>query len=163
MNSDSIQVQSESSLQPEAQALLKGLYDELNVLFADYGGEEGDATMPPLDFRLHEGEFVIARIDGVAVGCAGFRRFDAETAEVKRVFVSEAARGRGVARALMRDLEERARAMGYRRLVLETSTRQPAAMRLYESLGYAAVPNYGQYADHPLTCCYAKQLFRMTE
>jgi GNAT superfamily N-acetyltransferase len=128
-----------------------------------YGGEEFE---PPLDaafFERPDGVFLVAflEVDGgdeVAVGCAGIRRHDATTAELKRMFVAEAARGRGVARALLARLEDEAVALGYDELWLETGTAQPEAIALYESEGYEPIPNYGKYRDDPRSRCYAKRL-----
>ncbi len=126
-----------------------------------YGGEEFE---PPLDasrFQPPNGTFVMAWLetdggDEVPVGCAGIRRHDDRTAELKRMFVVESARGRGVARALLARLEEEASALGYVELWLETGTEQPEAISLYESEGYEPIPNYGHYADDPRSRCYAK-------
>jgi GNAT superfamily N-acetyltransferase len=77
---------------------------------------------------------------------------------VKRLFVEADHRGKGAARALMGAIEERARRRGTSVVRLETGTRQPEAMALYESLGYTTIENYGQWADSPLSRCYAKAL-----
>ena len=55
-------------------------------------------------------------------------------------------------------LEDRARTLGYTRLVLETGTKQPEAIALYESDGYTSIPAYGYYRDAPNSRCYAKDL-----
>ncbi len=128
-----------------------------------YGGEEFE---PPLDetrFEPPDGRFLVAELevdggDWMAVGCAGIRRHGPRSAELKRMFVAEEARGRGIARSLLVRLEDEARDLGYTELRLETGTAQPEAMELYESCGYVAIPNYGQYADDPRSRCYAKPL-----
>jgi GNAT superfamily N-acetyltransferase len=145
---------------PVARALEAEMSAEIVVR---YGGEEFE---PPLDAGLFEppdGVFVVAylEVDGgdeVPVGCAGIRRHDATTAELKRMFVAEAARGRGVARALLARLEDEAVALGYDALWLETGTEQPEAIALYESAGYEPIANYGKYKDDPRSRCYAKPL-----
>jgi GNAT superfamily N-acetyltransferase len=102
--------------------------------------------------------FVVARLDGEPVGCAGIRRLDDERCELKRMYVADEARGRGVARALLARLEDEARALGYRQLWLETGTAQPEAIGLYESAGYEPIANYGAYADDPRSRCFAKRV-----
>jgi GNAT superfamily N-acetyltransferase len=130
----------------------------------DAGGADGEATegegddlrddevLPP------DGRFVIVFEGGEPVACGGFRRHDAETAEIKRMWVRPHARGRGLARLVLRELESSARARGYRALVLETGLRQPEALALYESHGYTPIPSYGFYKESPLSRCYRKEL-----
>ena len=106
---------------------------------------------------------LVARVDGEPAGCIARESVDEpgweDTVEMKRVFVHERFRGRGVARALVAAYEEAARAAGARRVRLETGTKQPEAMALYEALGYerSAVP-FGPWADSPLSVCYTKRL-----
>ena len=105
-----------------------------------------------------DGGFLVAWDGGVAVGCGGVRRHDGTTGEIKRMYVAPGARRRGISRALLRALEDRARAIGYTRLVLETGTKQPEAIALYESEGYARIEGYGYYRDAPQSRCYGKDL-----
>jgi putative acetyltransferase len=89
-------------------------------------------------------QFFIARQEGAAVGCGGVAFFDG-FAEVKRMYVREAARGDGVAQALLAHIEDVTRDAGVLLLRLETGVRQPAAIRLYERFGFqscAAFPPY---------------------
>ena len=81
-------------------------------------------------------------------------------AEVKRMFVAAAHRGRGHARAVLAELERSAAAAGRRRAVLETGTRQPEAIALYTSAGYAPIATFGVYRDSPNCRCFAKVLRR---
>jgi GNAT superfamily N-acetyltransferase len=88
----------------------------------------------------------------------GLRRHDAESAEIKRMYVVEAHRERGYARAVLAGLEAFAVATGYRRVMLETGTMQPAAIALYESSGYQRLDGFGHYADSPLSRGFVKEL-----
>ena len=88
--------------------------------------------------------FFVARLDGEAVGCGGVA-FDDGFAEVKRMYVRPAARGRGVARAILARLEQEAGARGVRRLTLETGDAQHAAMRLYQRAGFTRCAAFGPY------------------
>jgi GNAT superfamily N-acetyltransferase len=101
---------------------------------------------------------VIARDGHVAVGCGALRRRTASIAEVKRVFVRRDSRGRGIARAIMHELEQLARDAGFSEIWLETGLRQPVATRLYESLGYTRIADFGDYKGDPLSVCYGKRL-----
>jgi putative acetyltransferase len=89
--------------------------------------------------------FFVARLDGDAVGCGGVALFD-DFAEVKRMYVREAARGRGVAQALLARIEAEARAAGITSLTLETGVHQAEAIRLYERAGFRPCPVFGAYA-----------------
>lgn len=95
---------------------------------------------------------------GTPLGCGGLRRLDATEAEIKRMFVSPAQRGTGVSTAILARLEESGRELGLLRLVLETGTMQPDAVRFYEREGYTAIPNFGSYAGNAESLCYEKPL-----
>jgi putative acetyltransferase len=78
--------------------------------------------------------------------------------EVKRMCVAPAFRGRGIARALLRGLEGAACQLGFAALRLETGTRQPEAIGLYEAAGYARIPAFGEYAGDPFSVCFEKRV-----
>ena len=92
--------------------------------------------------------FFIARLDGEPVGCGGIA-FEDGFAELKRMYVRPAARGCGVARAIVSRLEEEARRRGISRLTLETGDAQIAAMRFYERAGFTRCGAFGDYAKMP--------------
>ena len=101
---------------------------------------------------------VIARFDGQAVGCGALRPKSQLIAEVKRVYVRPEARGAGIARAIMGELEQLARAAGFNEIWLETGLPQTGALRLYESLGYTRIAGFGDYRDEPENVCLGKRL-----
>jgi putative acetyltransferase len=68
------------------------------------------------------------------------------------------ARGQGLGRRVLVELEEHARRLGYRGIVLETGVQQVEAPRLYRSAGYAPIPCYGAYAGPPISRCFEKPL-----
>jgi putative acetyltransferase len=92
--------------------------------------------------------FFVARIGGEAVGCSAVALFDFY-AEVKRMYTREAARGRGVGKALLARIEREARDTGKPMLRLETGTYQAAAIVLYERCGFRPCEPFGHYADLP--------------
>lgn len=122
-----------------------------------YGGRD-ETPMEVSEFARSSGAFFIAYIDGVAVGCGGLRRHDGGVAEIKRMYVRAGHRRQGFAWRLLRALEDKARQLGYSRVVLETGTGQPEAIALYISAGYEAVAGFGRYRDQPLNRCFAKAL-----
>jgi GNAT superfamily N-acetyltransferase len=85
---------------------------------------------------------VVGWAGGEPVCCGGFKRLPDGACEIKRMYVAPAARGRGVARALLHELERRATAAGYRIARLDTGPRQPAARHLYEAERYVAIENF---------------------
>lgn len=113
-----------------------------------YGGVD-ETPVSVNEFAPPFGAFLVAVLDGQPVGCGGIRTVFSGVAEMKRLYVAPAARGRGVARRLLAALEEAALAVGSRRLVLETGSKQPEALALYASSGYTAVPAFGTYACAP--------------
>lgn len=116
-----------------------------------YGGSGDDTPTSAADFVPPAGDFLVAWLGDEPVGCGGWRaRSDlAMTAEIKRMYTVPSHRGRGVAMAVLRAVEESARSAGMRRVVLETGDRQPEAIALYERRGYARIPNFGYYRDAP--------------
>jgi putative acetyltransferase len=145
----------ESVRSADAQRLIDVLSDDLS---ARYDGEDGRAGFTPEDVEVTGGAFLIARWDGQPVGCGALRPVSQGIGEVKRLFVAEEARRRGVGRALLTALETYAVEVGYSKIILETGVRQPEAIALYERFGYTAIPNYGRYADHPLSVCMAREM-----
>ncbi|CQR63572.1 GNAT family N-acetyltransferase [Streptomyces leeuwenhoekii] len=130
-------------------------------------GDGGDATpLDPADFLPPNGLYLIAYDEqGVPVASGGWRRQDANAqgnldgdAELKRMFVLEQMRGRGLARRILAALEEDARAAGRVRMVLETGTAQPEAIALYTSSGYEPCEKFGYYRFHEESRCFAKKL-----
>ncbi len=106
-----------------------------------------------------DGAFLIAWLGDVAVGCGAVRRLDETTAEIKRMYVCPSVRNRGIGRILVEALEREAWTVGLSKVVLETGTRLASAIRLYESLGYAQIPLFGEYLASPYTSlCFAKLL-----
>jgi GNAT superfamily N-acetyltransferase len=102
--------------------------------------------------------FLVAFDDDVPVGCGGLRTLDERHGELKRMYVVPARRGTGVSKAVLAALEAEARALGWERIVLETGTEQPDAMRFYEREGYHAIPLFGYYIGSELSRCYEKRL-----
>ena len=125
-----------------------------------YGGWEGAGAEPePEQFDDPDGCFLVARLDGEPVGCAGICRCEgAETAELRRMYVAPAARRLGIARSLLGRLEEEARERGYLTLRLETGPEQPEAILLYSSGGFAVIPNFGPYSAQRRSICMEKPL-----
>jgi GNAT superfamily N-acetyltransferase len=131
-----------------------------------YGGPD-DAQIDGSQFDPPVGLFAVGYCDGAPVATGGWRRLPANdpvtgwadpAAEVKRMYVSAAMRGAGFARAMLAYLERSAAEHGLRWLLLETGSKQPEALALYQSAGYQPVRPFGHYADRPLARHLGKQL-----
>lgn len=126
-----------------AHSLVRGMRDEMAAL---YDGLDLDGPQMPkagaAEFAAPDGAFVVGFADGVAVCCGGIKPLRDGACEIKRMFVAPMARGRGVARALLGELERRARALGYAVARLDTGPRQPRAQRMYERAGYVPTENF---------------------
>jgi GNAT superfamily N-acetyltransferase len=104
------------------------------------------------------GVFLVVRDgDGDAVACGGVTRFDETRGEVKRMYEKPGARGRGLGRHQLDELERHARELGFSSLVLETGDRQDAALALYRSSGYERIPCYPPYDGRELSLCFEKR------
>ncbi|HEU4421175.1 MAG TPA: GNAT family N-acetyltransferase [Pilimelia sp.] len=132
---------------PVAQQLVGAAMADLG---ARYGGPGDTAPVDAAEFAAPEGEFLVAFIDAEPVGCAGWRsRGDAgELAELKRMYTAPGARGKGVARRLLAEIEDSARRGGRRRLILECGDRQPEAVSLYHAYGFERIEDFGHYRHH---------------
>jgi GNAT superfamily N-acetyltransferase len=104
------------------------------------------------------GTFVVARMDGRAVGCGAVRLLEPATVEVKRMYVEPDVRGRGIAKEILAHLEGAAKKLGARRAVLETGAYQDEAIGLYRRAGYRAVDCWGEYTTAPTSVCYEKAI-----
>jgi putative acetyltransferase len=139
---------------PAGISLRKAQRDELTVRYGDPNSEPGPAPTAE-DITV----FLIAEDDhGLPVACGGLRRINDTHGEIKRMYVNPDSRGTGAAVLVLRELEQRARDLGWSRLVLETGDRQPDAIRFYEREGYTRIPNYGHYVHSALSLCYERIL-----
>ena len=142
---------------PDGSRLIAALNAELSAAFPEPGANHftlGAAQVAPGD-----GAFLIAYLDDDPVGCGAVRRIDESTAELKRMYVDPRLRGLGIGRAILEALEHEARLLGVSRVVLETGTRLAPAIRMYEAMGYARIPLFGEYLRSPDTSvCFGKTL-----
>ena len=101
-------------------------------------------------------EVVIAYEGETAVGCGAFKEYSPKVAEIKRMYVRENVRGRGIAAEILSELETWAKELNFSECILETGLKQPEAIRLYQKSGYEITPNYGQYVSVENSVCMKK-------
>jgi DNA-binding MarR family transcriptional regulator len=128
---------------PDARECLRAYYAELEQRF-ETGFDPQRSTLPdPLELRPPNGLFLIARLRGEPVGCVGLKLPpDGRTAEIKRMWVAPNARGLGLARRFLTELETRAAAHGRELLRLDTNRSLTAAIGLYRSAGFHEIPAF---------------------
>jgi GNAT superfamily N-acetyltransferase len=130
---------------PAQWRVARGLVEEyaeqlgIDLTFQDF---EREINAMPHEYGPPDGCFVLAQVDGACVGCGGVRRFDARTCEMKRLYVTAAARGGRVGRAIAEALVAFARARGYEAMLLDTLPTMTAAHALYASLGFVRTDAY---------------------
>jgi ribosomal protein S18 acetylase RimI-like enzyme len=120
---------------------------ELIDRYFDAAGFERELAGLPGDYRAPDGQLLLATADGAPAGCAALRRLDGDACEMKRMYVDGQFRGTGVGRVLSDRLLTDARSLGYRRMRLDTSIRQPEAQALYRRLGFTRIAPYYELAD----------------
>jgi DNA-binding MarR family transcriptional regulator/GNAT superfamily N-acetyltransferase len=133
-----------------ARFCIESYFGELDRRF-DAGFDPGRSISADAD-ELTEpaGLLLIARLRDEPVGCGALKLHGSEPAEIKRMWVAPTARGLGVGRRILNDLEQHARQRGVGLLRLETNQALREAMSLYRSAGYIEVERFNQepYADH---------------
>jgi putative acetyltransferase len=100
----------------------------------------------------------VARLEAEAVGMAALVERGDGTAEIKRMYVMQWARGHGVASDILNALHKHAIAIGLTSIQLETGPKQPKAIALYERFGYVKIPNFGKYVGDEFSVCFEKVL-----
>jgi putative acetyltransferase len=101
---------------------------------------------------------VVAYIDNSAAGCGCFKTYDKNTAELKRMFVDDQFREKGIASAILIELEKWAKELGYSSIALETGKVQIGAVAIYKKFGYSVIPNFDPYLGNDLSICFKKNL-----
>lgn len=141
--------------------------DQPDVLNFLARADERSASLYPADSRhgldvsalLAAGvRFFVARRDGCALGCGGYVLLPGQEAEMKRLFVDPAARGRGVGGAIVQAIGQAAAGEGVRTLFLETGVKSAEALRLYRRYGFAGCGPFAGYRSDPLSVFMAKAL-----
>lgn len=141
------------------------LVDQVQAEYVQRYGGPDESPMDSAYFSEPQGRFFVVVRDAEPVAMGGWRLRPAFTdlgahraAEVKRMYVAPHARRTGLARLVLRTLEDSAREAGCDVLIMETGLRQPEAIELYESAGYVLVEPFGYYKEEPLSRYYGRRL-----
>jgi GNAT superfamily N-acetyltransferase len=154
MTAQRIELKRTNSTDPDFRSLITQLDDELNERY----GELMQSTYDQHNHIIDIATVVVAYNNDIPAGCACFKKYDNASAEIKRMFVKNAERGKGIANKILSELELWAKENGFVYAILETGDKQHEAIALYQKLGYAITPNYGQYADLATSICMRKKL-----
>lgn len=139
----------------EAVALLKARDAESDEIYPP-----SSQFQIPIDKHVDERIlFLVARENGVAIGCGALQLHDG-FGELKSIYVTPAARGQKVGGQIVQALESIAHGVAISELKLETGTERPAAIRMYERLGYRRCSRFGTYPEDPLSIYMSKVLDR---
>lgn len=148
-NAASVTIEAEPEDSVDARRCVAAYFNELAERFEGgfdpgTGGYAGRPSSAPLP-----GVFLLARLDGRAIGCGALKAFDASSGEIKRMWVAPEARGMGVARRLLEALEHAAAQAGFERILLDTNRSLGEAQAMYRKSGYAETRPYNDnsYAD----------------
>lgn len=134
------------------------LCEQLDINLNEINGTEKQEIYSQYNL-LHDIDDVwITYMNDTPVGCAAFKQYEKNIAEVKRVFVKPEHRGNGLSKILMSALEQKAKEKGYNILILETGKLLKTAINLYQNNGYNIIENYGQYKNLPNSICMQKKL-----
>lgn len=131
---------------PAARALVAEYVRSLGVDLG-FQGIEAELADFPARYAEPEGAFLVARAGGAIVGCVGMKRLGEGVCEMKRLYVADAFKGRGVGRSLVAAVLGAARGKGYRIMRLDTLRDMNAALGLYRSCGFREI---GSYVYNPL-------------
>jgi DNA-binding MarR family transcriptional regulator/GNAT superfamily N-acetyltransferase len=145
-----VEVAIDSPESDAARLCLAGYLREIDERFEHGFDLANSPTPPPSEMTPPSGAFVVARLFGEPVGCGGLKQVSDRVGEIKRVWTSPTARGLGVARKVIGELEALARKMGLERLRLDTNRALTEAHALYRREGYREITpfNDNPYAHH---------------
>ena len=152
---EGLDIVDEDPRSPVGWDLMDRLMDDIAVRYED---DDRPDDLVPEGVEGDDGAFLVAYVEGRAVGCAALRPVGPAVGELKRMYVDPHLRGRGIGAALLAAVEARAVLLGYARLTLETGLMQPEAVSLYATRGWQRIEPYGKYKDSPLSVCFEKLL-----
>ena len=134
---------------PEAQEALAAYFGELQRRFG-FDPVTGGAHADRQSMKHPNGIFFVLKDGDHVIGCGGVQSLDGQTAEIKRMWIHDGWRGRGLGKALLSRLEEEAVGLGRTRVVLDTNGSLTEARAMYVAAGYREIDRYNAnpFAQH---------------
>jgi putative acetyltransferase len=151
-----ITVSPEDPRAPEAQALLNAFVDEIRHRYDAPPADVG--YFDPSLVSVPKSAFLVARVEGRAVGCGALVPLEDDVVEIKRMFVLPQERGHGIAKKILDRLQSLAQEFDYDRIRLETGTKQPESIALYGKSGFYRVPNFPPFENDHTAVCFEKRI-----
>ncbi|MEO8665280.1 MAG: GNAT family N-acetyltransferase [Ignavibacteria bacterium] len=102
---------------------------------------------------------VVAYVDDTLAGCGAIKKYSEDTAEIKRMYVRPLYRRNGIAKSILKELENWSNELQHSQCILETAKKLTNAVGLYQNSGYKIIPNYGQYIGVEFSLCMKKEIF----
>ncbi|WP_330745235.1 GNAT family N-acetyltransferase [Chryseobacterium sp. CP-77] len=129
----------------------------LDATLSEHNGENDDffAQFNTIDTIKN---CIVVYIDDIPAACGAFKAFSEDTVEIKRMFTHPEFRKKGLGSAIVKELENWAAELNFKKAVLETSRDLKNAISVYEKSGFNRIPNYGQYIGVEQSVCYEKAL-----
>jgi GNAT superfamily N-acetyltransferase len=135
----------------------KKLVVELDSILKILDGED-HAFYADLNQTAVLNEVLVVYENNIPIGCGAFRTYTENTVEIKRMYVPELHRNKGIASKILTDLEAWAKELGTTKCILETGIMQVEAIGLYAKNGYEKIENYGNYKGIANSICFAKTI-----
>jgi putative acetyltransferase len=149
-----IAIRRTSSENPDFHKLVELLDKDLWQRYPGTQDQYGVYNKIKLDAKV-----VLAYEKDIPVGCGCFRDTEhSGIVEVKRMYVIDEARGKGIAKSILKELEAWAEDEGKKEIILETGDKQPEAISLYKKMGFTEIAKYGPYVDFEESICLGKEL-----
>jgi DNA-binding MarR family transcriptional regulator/ribosomal protein S18 acetylase RimI-like enzyme len=142
LRASQITVDAEDADGEDARWCLEQYYSTLAERFAGGFDRSNIVSASAEEMSPPRGLFLVARLHGEPIGCGGLKGYESAPPDIKRMWVAPSARGLGLGRRLLRELEEHARRSGARAVRLETNRSLTEAIALYRSSGYVEVPPF---------------------
>jgi len=138
----------------DLMALINELDEELLTRYP----KEGIFVLDFNHSKINTATFVVAYSGNIPVGCGAILPMCRECVELKRFFVRNAQRGKGIASGILLLLESEARKQGYGIIKLETGPNQPESLSLYKKFGFYEIEKFGEYINSKYSICLEKKL-----
>lgn len=150
LRASSVEIAPSAPSSADARRCLDQYFAELARRFRGGYSPNLDRAAEVRDFVPPKGSLLIARLFGTPIGCGGIRTLERRVAEIKRMWIAPSARGLGIGRRLLQELEQFACRQGFRVIRLDTNESLREALQLYRSSGYREIERYNDnpYAHH---------------
>ena len=154
LDAPTIEIRTESPVAPGSRKLIAASQTEIEKVYPP----DQIFSLSAEHLATPNTQFIVARLDDVPIGCIALVDM-LRYGELKRLFGTRSARGLGLGRALVEEVENAARDIGLRVLRLETGPKLKPAVALYKRLGYRERGRFGDYADLPCSLFMEKSLW----